>query len=92
MNEKAIRNYILCFIAGLLLSTGILFFFVIRPSGQRASQLRTELRAATDYNRQLEESVRSRQASLNRASDILTSSDDSISKLRAIIKLLREAN
>lgn len=93
MNETRNRiiSYLLVFILGAGISAASIHFTIVGPGIRAAEQLRTELRSAQDDNSRLAESVRVRQEALGRASEIIRGSDTSISKLRGILEVLREA-
>ena len=86
MNETA-KKAVSCFLLGVLIGavavTGAGYYFVYRPSIDRASIYRTEsdsLKAAIDRERDYNQRERS----------ILDSNDSSISKLRALLILIKE--
>jgi hypothetical protein len=95
INWKKARNHFIISFIILIIGAGIGFFscygFIVGPSLQRVKQLRTELDGARENNIKLEESIRIRQETLNRASEIIRGNQSSINKLRDILKLLQEA-
>ena len=85
MNEKTnpIIGYVLCFVLGVIITGGVGYFTIVGPGIRRTGQLRSELATATELNRVIE-------SGLNQASTIIRSSDNSITKLRNILTVLRD--
>ena len=82
------------FVIGAMLATaltaGIGYKFFVEPSTQLVGQLGSQLRDITDSNHQLAETAGRRQATIDKAREIVAGSGKEIQKLRAIIVTLQE--
>jgi type II secretory pathway component PulM len=87
---------LISFVGGFILATALCgaggYYFFVQPSEQRIGQLTADVRRSQEINIRLSDSAIRRQETIDRARAVLASADNSIAKLRNIIKLLQDTS